>query len=99
MRFFFFFFYQRACMPRSADVSLVAAGSSSARSRAAPSAVLSRRNSCTQGQHGSQLADGQNHTRVIALLGTAHRPEGVSHPQDKPGQPQPSMTVGPQSAK
>ena len=42
---------RRACMPRSADVSLVVAGSSSARSRAAPSAVLSRRNSCTQSTH------------------------------------------------
>ncbi len=36
-----------ACMPSNADVSLAAAaGSSSARSRAAPSDVLSRRNSC-----------------------------------------------------
>lgn len=82
-------------------MSLVAAGSNSARSRAAPSAVLSRRNSCTQSKHESHLADGQNHTRVVALLGTAQVPGGLSHLQDKPGQLQPStgMTVGPQSAK
>ena len=38
----------RACTPSSADVSLVEAGSRSARSRAAPSALPSRRNSCVK---------------------------------------------------
>lgn len=50
-------------MPSSAEVSLVDAGSRSARSRAAPSALPSRRNSC---------ADPRELTRQHALLQCQH---------------------------